>query len=387
MNQQMEKPKSNGGAVEIVMNAFSEFKSKHDENLNKRDQQLKNDIAEVQSSFDRVEEILNRPSSGIPQASALKPDRFAVDVSGKRIPVLGRDEQLQNHFRPQPSYGEPEFSLEDFVKNSMGISSRNNSVLERGSATVPEFLTSRIIDDIRAKNTLIKSGALTLPLDGKTVIGRIDTDPVAYLHAEGIDDIDLSLPVFSPIELDPGMIAVQIPLSVEIVADSANLDLLLRTSIAAAVAKKLDTLGITALLADANIPDSATGEDTETWSGLITAAGSHIALNGDWPKAVISNAGDYTKRISQLAGDGHWVSKPPELLPLSDLFTTSMTAGKSIMGDFEKGLLLGMRQELRLEVVRWHQPGSASHLLVAYLRGQFYVVQPAAMYRQLKTVV
>ncbi|SOD16877.1 hypothetical protein SAMN06297164_0828 [Nitrosomonas ureae] len=57
------------------------------------------------------------------------------------------------------------------------------------------------------------------------------------------------------------------------------------------------------------------------------------------------------------------------------------------MGDFEKGLLLGMRQELRLEIVRWHQPGSASHLLVAYLRGQFYVVQPAAMYRQLKTVV
>ncbi|WP_097103973.1 hypothetical protein [Nitrosomonas ureae] len=72
---------------------------------------------------------------------------------------------------------------------------------------------------------------------------------------------------------------------------------------------------------------------------------------------------------------------------MADLFTTSMTAGKSIMGDFEKGLLLGMRQELRLEIVRWHQPGSASHLLVAYLRGQFYVVQPAAMYRQLKTVV
>ncbi|SEP71661.1 phage major capsid protein [Nitrosomonas ureae] len=363
-------------SVTTVMEAFGKFKASHDEKFNG-----------LQEQADRLEEILNRPLNGIPKAEVSQPNRFAVTLSGKRIPVLGRDDQLSNHFRAKPNYGEPEWDLESFVKNSMGISSPNNSVLERGSATVPEFLTSRIIDDIRARNTLIKSGALTLPLDGKTVIGRIDTDPVAYLHAEGVDDIDLSLPVFSPIELDPGMIAVQIPLSVEIISDSANIDLLLRTSIAAAVAKKLDTLGITALLADANIPDSATGEDTETWSGLITAAGSHIALNGDWPKAVISNAGDYTKRISQLAGDGHWVSKPPELLPLSDLFTTSMTAGKSIMGDFEKGLLLGMRQELRLEVVRWHQPGSASHLMVAYLRGAFYTVQPKALYRQLKTVV
>lgn len=376
MNQQMEKPSANGEAVQKVMEAFTSFKASHDEKFNG-----------LQEQADRLEEILNRPSSGIPQASALKPDRFATTIQGKQIPVLGREDRLSNHFRPQPSYGEPEWNLEDFVRNSMGISSRSNSVIERGSATVPEFLTSRIIDDVRARTVLIKSGALTLPLDGKTVIGRIDTDAIAYLHAEGVDDIDLSLPVFSPVELDPGMIAVQIPLSVEIVADSANLDLLLKTSIAAAVAKKLDTLGITALLADANIPDSATGEDTETWAGLIAAAGSHISANGDWPKAVISNAGDYTKRISQLAGDGHWVSKPPELLPMSDLFTTAMAAGKAIMGDFEKGLLLGMRQELRLEIVRWHQPGSASHLMIAYMRGGFHVVQPKALYRALKVVV
>lgn len=141
------------------------------------------------------------------------------------------------------------------------------------------------------------------------------------------------------------------------------------------------------LLADANIPDSATDEDTEKWSGLIAAAGSHIVLNGDWPKAVISNAGDYAKRVSEVAGNGHWLGRPNELLPMLDLFSTSITAGKAVMGDFEKGLLLAMRQELRLEVVRWQKPGSASHLLVAYIRAGFYTVQPKALYRQLKTVV
>ncbi|PSJ18452.1 phage major capsid protein [Nitrosomonas supralitoralis] len=361
--------------MKIVMEAFGSFKAAHDEKFNG-----------LQEQADRLEEILNRPLNGTPKAEVSQPNRFAVTVQGKKIPVLGREDRLASYFRPQPSNGDQEWSLSGFVRNSMGLG-HNNSVLERGSATVPEFLASQIIDSIRANNTLIKSGALTLPLDGKTAIGRIDTDPIAYAHVEGISDISESLPVFSPIVLDPEMIAVQIPLSVEIVADSANLDLLLRTSIAAAVAKKLDTLGITALLADANIPESAAGEDTETWSGLIAAAGSHIAADGDWPKAVISNAADYTKRISQLAGDGHWISKPPELLPMSDLFTSSMTAGKSIMGSFEKGLLLGMRQELRLEVVRWHQAASASHLLVAYMRGAFYTVQPKALYRQLKVVV
>ena len=59
-----------------------------------------------------------------------------------------------------------------------------------------------------------------------------------------------------------------------------------------------------------------------------------------------------------------------------DLFTTSMTAGKMVFGDFATGLLLAMRQDLRLEVVRWNGPADATHLLVAYLRGQFYVTQP-----------
>ena len=373
MNEQKQQD-----PVEIVMSAFNGFKERQDAKFNG-----------LQEQADRLEELLNRPLNGVSsQANAVKPNRYAVTVQGKKIPVLGREDKLSNHFRAPASYDEPEWNLGDFVKNSMGLSNqRSNAVLERGTATTPEFLTSQIIDDIRAKNTLIQSGTLTLPIEGKTVIARIDTDPVAYLHSEGVDDIVESLPVFSPVELDPSMIAVQIPLSVELVADSANLDLLLRTSIAAAVAKKMDVLGITALLADPNIPDSAADEDTEKWSGLIAAAGSHVNLNGDWPKAVISNAGDYAKRISQVAGDGHWIGRPSELLPMSDLFSTSMTAGKSIMGDFEKALLLAMRQELRLEVVRWQKPGSATHLLCAYMRAGFYTVQPKALYRQLKTVV
>lgn len=384
--QFVNKKHTDKDAVEIIMDAFTDFKNTHDENLNSRDKAINSRIDEIQDQTDRIEEVLNRPGSISIPSAATQPDRFAVTVSGRNIPVLAREDQLSNHFRAQVNYGEPEWSIGDFVKNSLGLNHHNNSVLERGTATTPDFLTSRIIDDIRAKNTLIQSGALTLPLDGKTHIARITSDAVAYLHQEGIDDIDESLPVFDDVELNPSLIAVQIPITVELAADSANLDLLLRTSISAAIAKKLDVLGITALLAYANIPESEVGEDTEKWSGLIAAAGSHISLNGNWPQAVISNAGDYAKRVSQVAGDGHWIGRPNELLPMKDLFTTSMTAGKSVMGDFSLGVLLAMRQELRMEIVRWQKPGSATHLLVAYMRGGFYITQPKALYRQLKTV-
>ncbi|SFF19707.1 phage major capsid protein [Nitrosomonas sp. Nm166] len=386
---QFEAPRKNSEAVQTLMDAFTEFKNANDERLNNRDKAINSKIDEVQSSFDRVEELLNRPFNGVSsQANAVKPNRYAVTVQGKKIPVLGREDKLSNHFRPPASYDEPEWNLGDFVKNSMGLSNqRSNAVLERGTATTPEFLTSQIIDDVRSRTALIQSGALTLPIEGKTAIARIDTDPIAYLHSEGTDDILESLPVFSPVELDPSMIAVQVPLSVELVADSANLDLLLRTSIAAAVAKKLDTLGITALLADTNIEESSVNQSTEEWSGLLAAAGSHIALNGDWPKAVISNASDYVLRVRQVGGDGHWLGAPPNMIKTFDLFTNAMTAGKAILGDFEKGLLLAMRQELRLEVVRWQKPGSATHLLCAYMRAGFYTIQPKALFRQLKTVV
>lgn len=388
MNEQFDKPKTNHGPAEIVMHAFSEFKNANDENLKQRDKALNSKVDELQEQTDRIEELLNRPFGTVPKAGVSQPNSFATTLQGKKIPVLAREDKLSNHFRAPSSYDEQGWSLGDFVKNSMGLSNqRSNAVLERGTATTPDFLTSQIIDDIRARNTLIQSGALTLPIEGKTVIGRIDTDPIAYSHVENVADISESLPVFSPVELDPLMIAVQIPLSLELAADSANLDLLLRTSIAAAVSKKLDTLGITALLANTNIAQSSVSQNTEEWSGLLAAAGSHIALNGEWPKTVISNAGDYVLRVRQIGGDGHWLGAPPNMIETLDLFTGSMPAGKAILGDFGAGLLLAMRQELRLEVIRWQNPGSASHLLCAYMRAGFYIVQPKALYRQRKTIV
>ncbi|SEN63740.1 phage major capsid protein [Nitrosomonas marina] len=365
--------------VEVVKAAFSEFQEAHNKRYN-----------ELQSQTDRLEELLNRPGALDATLDSLygnkRAKRCAVTSDGRKLPILAKDESFAAHH--PVNRNEPEqWSIGDFVKQSMGVAQRQNSALETGAATVPTFLGSRIVDDIRARNTLIRAGAMTLPIDGKTVISRIDADPTVYVHTEAAADISTSLPTFTPITLEPKTLVAQVPLSVELVADSANLDSLLRTSLAAAFAAKLDTVGITALLADSDIEESASGQDPATWAGVVAAVGEHLGNDGDLPSSLISNAAEFNTRNSETVTAGEWLGRPQYLDGMADLFSTSMTAGKFLLGDFATGLILAVRQDMRLELIRWNGLSDATHALVAYMRGQFYVTQPRSLFRGLKTVV
>jgi len=307
---------------------------------------------------------------------------FAVDVRGQRIPVLARGERLASHY-PH----EKDWSVGDFVRASMGIEVREASVVERGVALVPDFVSAQIIDAIRAKTRVIQAGALTIPIEGKTSLARIDADPTVIEHTEGAGDITESLPTFSPVSLDPKTLAAMIPLSIEVVADSPNLDQALNRSIAAAFASKLDTLSIATILADATIPTSGAGENTASWAGVIAALGSMLAANQDIPTALICGPGDFAARAGELSSETlQYLGPVPVLATMLDLPTTSMSDGTAVYGGFAAGFGIAVRQELRLEVVRWGKAAYGSHLLVAYARMAGYVLQPNALYIQAASV-
>jgi HK97 family phage major capsid protein len=69
-----------------------------------------------------------------------------------------------------------------------------------------------------------------------------------------------------------------------------------------------------------------------------------------------------------------------------ELPTTKVTAGTAILGNFFKGFAIAVRQEMTVEVVRWHQYKSASHVLVAHSRMDGVVLQPGHLFIQKKTV-
>jgi len=360
--------------------------------------ELKNMIEEqgraAQSFMDRYDEkfnLLERAvalqdapggGSGFSSSSPHSGKFFAVTIDGRKIPVLASGEKLSNHFRQGSG---DSWNIGDFVRGSMGLQIQA-SVLERGSATVPTYISSQIIDMIRAKSRIVQAGSITIPINGPTNICRIDGDPTIYQHTEAANDISESVPVFAPISLDPKSLVALVPLSMELVSDSPNLDSALQISLAGAFASKLDTLGIATILADTSISDSSTGEDTETWAGTLAAVGSMLAADQDLPKALICGPGDFIARAGIIGDAGLWQGPPPVLKDMKDLFTSGMTDGTAVLGDFQAGFGIAVRQELRLEVVRFAKPTYASHVLVAYSRMQGYVLQPSALYIQQKTV-
>lgn len=360
-----------------LMDAFQEFKDAHTER-----------IKQLDARHDSLEAALNRQGiigpSQEESTGQLPLGRFSTTVKGQKIQVLAKGDRLAASY---PRHPENDWSVADFVRGSMGLDVKD-SVLERGVATVPTNVSAEIIDLIRAKARVIQAGALTIPIEGPSNLCRIDGEPTVHQHTEGQEDISESIPSLSPVEVNPKGLVALIPLSMELVSDSPNLDAALNIAIAGAFAGKLDTLALATLLADANIPDSVAGQATNTWAGIMAGVGSMMGLDMDVPTALICNPADYISRAGELSDTGgNWLGAPPILANMLDLPTTTMTAGYALLGDFAKGVGVAVRQELRLEVVRWAKSTTASHLLVAHARMQAYTLQPNALYRQLATVV
>lgn len=350
---------------------------------------------EIKDLMDNLERLANQPHLG-----GNHPSETVINVNGKAIPVLSRDQKLSNYY-PKAQGGSPNnlagsiqgshddegkiYSLASYVRANMGVGSVNNNVT-RGPALVEEHLAALLIDAVRAKSVISQSGASTILIGGPSNITRISSDPTVYEHTEGASDISESDPVFEAVSTNPKALVALIPLTAEAVADSANLDQVLFTSLAAAFAGKHDSLCLATLLADATIPTSAAGEATATWQGTLGAIGSAMAADQGTPGALICNTADFIARASQTSTNGGWLGRPEVLKDMLELATTKVTAGTAIFGDWAKSFALVVRQGLTLEVVRFAKSGSYTHLLVAHARMAGYVLQPNGLYIQKATV-
>jgi hypothetical protein len=347
-------------------------------NQKKTLEEIKSDNAALR---ERVEQLESRGKSpgktgGGGKESSDAP--FHVKLAdGTRAPLLTKAMRAVDYF-PQKSDTEP-FSVGEWVKDNM-LGTKAAST----TATVPVAVGSRIIDDVRDVSTFIRAGAGTIIIDGPTNLARITTDPVAYEHTEGATDITESDVVPTAVPLNPKALVALVPLTMEVVQDSPNLDAMLNTALAGVFATKLDAIAIAVLLADANIPESSIAHATATWAGTMLALGEALAAKQPLPVSLISNAEDFVARASQLASTaGSWLGKPPALDRLTEYPTTALAAGTAFWGGFEQGCAVAMRQDLRLEVVRFAKPTSASHLLVAHMRAAGVVLQPKLIFRQL----
>lgn len=299
-------------------------------------------------------------------------------ADGRKVPLLSRDQKAASVFSNDDS---GDFNIGEFCRDAV-LGSRKAA---SGAALVPTFIGGQIIDKVRARTVLVEAGAGTILIDGPTNLAKLTSGPTVYQHTEAATDITESDIVAAPVALNPKLLACLIPLTVELVQDSPNLDALLEMALAGAFAGKLDALGIARLLADSTIPESVTTEDPADWIEMLWSMSKALQLNQKLPTAHISAPADFINRSSQRAVDaGMWLGKPPALANMRELQTTSLTEGTALFGDFAEAVAIAMRSDLRVEVVRHAKPTSASHLLVAHMRADVVVLQAAKLYRQLK---
>ncbi len=359
--------------IEDQGQAWNEFKKTNEKRLDNLE-----DAARMSKDFMLK---MTSPGAALPviPTKAEEAPFFIKMGDGAVVPVLSKSANCA-HYLPKKQ-GE-EFSIADHVRHNMlGTKSASSSAL------VPTGVLGAVIDNVRAQSTIVQAGAGTIIIDGPTNLAKITGDPTVYEHAEAVADISESDITLAPVSLNPKALVALIPLSMEVVADSPNLDAVLNTSLAAAFAAKLDSLALATILADTNVPTSAAGKDPAVWLECMQSVGEAMAVNQPLPASMISNTADFIARASQFAYDaGNWLGKPPALSGMGEYPTTKVTAGTAIYGGFNLGFAIALRQQLRLEVVRFGKPTSASHLLVAHMRGAGVVLQPKRLFIQQKTV-
>lgn len=359
--------------IEKLGNSFEEFKNSIDERL-----------AKVELARNRIE----APGAGEKEnpEDDVKFQQFGVTNDGQVVPVLKKSQRLADFTKS----GENDWNLADFCRASMGHKIGKKDV-GTGAALVPTMIGSRIIDMVRQKLRVVQAGSVTIPISGQTNLAKITGDPDVTQHTEGSEDISDSSPTFAAVSLDPKAIVAAIPLSNEVVQDSPNLDAALRITISRAFAKKVDDLSLATILADASSSPSSVvtdANDPSTWGGMLSGVSTMLSNDLEVPDAVICNPADKVSRHSQqskvydgssLSADGPWLGVPPLLQGMADLDSSGINSGKAVYGGFSRGFGIAVRQDMSMELLRFHAYKKYTHVLVVHARMDGYLLQPGAL--------
>lgn len=335
------------------------------------------------------------------QHSQLGRDSRMRSATGKSIQVLGKNDSMADM---QPYDRSADFGFGEYVAAMVRGTDRGdirNALSEgtdsAGGYSVPRFLMGEVIDRMRARTTVIQAGALTLPLETQvTTIARIANDPTAGWRAESAALAE-SDPTFEAVTFTARSLAVLVKISRELLDDSANIDQALTMAFAGAMAVELDRVS---LVGSGTAPEPrGIFNQTNVNSVSMGTNGAQLASYGKVLDCLyelqLDNAAAPTAQIMHprtwrtIQGfadtTGQPLQPPPALVGLPSLVTTSIPINQTqgtgtlcstiIAGDFSQ-LLIGIRQELRIEVLRELFAANHQYAFVAHLRADIAVAHP-----------
>lgn len=271
-----------------------------------------------------------------------------------------------------------------------------------GGYLVPTQLSNRIIDLARNKTAVVQAGALTIPMGTNILdLAKVTGDPTAGWKAENAAATASDM-TFDRLRLQARTLMALVKVSVELMEDSQMLAGTLENALSAALALELDRV---ALYGSGTAPEP---RGLKNWTGVQTYSmgtdGAALASYGPFSQAVQlvqtangqPNAVIYAPRtageIDRLVDTTGQPLQPPDSfralrkyitkqVPVNLVQGAANNATDAIVGDFSQ-LLIGMRQQIRVEVSREASDATSSafsNLQVwvrAYLRADIGVAHP-----------
>lgn len=269
-----------------------------------------------------------------------------------------------------------------------------------GGFLVPTPLSPEFIDQMRAKARVIQAGARTVQMDAETLgIVRTAGDPTPAWRAENAA-IATSEPSFDRVELRARWLGVLVKSSRELIEDAPNAGDAIQQAITGALASELDRA---ALLGSGTAPEprglvnttdvhevsmGTNGAALSGYSQLLEAVALTAAANAERPTAAILAPRTLFSGLSGLTASDGQPLMPPRVLaeiplldsssvPIDEEHGTATNASRIVLGDFRQ-LLLGVRNEIRIEITRHAFAANHQIGIIAWVRTDVGVAQPKA---------
>lgn len=354
-----------------------------------------------------AEEIGNAISlrDGARQHFAGTGDRW-IDSEGREVRVLDKADRFSD-IGPQ----ENRFGVGAIMRAMAGVgriapevkAALGESADSTGGVTVPDVLLGEWIDRMRAQTVAIEAGARTVALQSDlTRIARLNSDPVAGWRSEsGL--IAESDPTFNAVDFTARSLAVMVKVPLELLQDSVNGEEMLRAAMTQALARELDRV---ALFGSGTAPEprgvfntagistlsmGTNGAAIANYDPFVDGVTTLATANSAPPTAAIMAPRTFGSLSKVKDTTGQPITAPAIVANLPMLRTTAVpinqtqgtavgVASTILVGDFSR-LMIGIRQSLRLEVVRGPYLDRLQVAFIAYMRADIQLAQPAAFCR------
>ena len=324
------------------------------------------------------------------------------DESGRDIPVLAKSHRLSDfsdnvgeRIKPGELFkamftggGTPE------IRNALSEGTES-----AGGYSVPDYVSSQIIDNARAKSCVVQAGALTVPLNSeKTTIMKIAADPTVAWRLENAA-IAESDPTFAGVTFQARSLAVLVKVSRELLEDSINIGEALTMALSGAIAAELDRvcligsgvapqpLGILGTDGINTVSMGAAGLVPIAYTQLLTAYQNILEGNIEDPSAIIMAPRSLIRYAGLVDTTGQPMRKPELLanvpfmatskIGITDTVGASNDCSKAFLGSF-RHLLIGIRSGLRIEMNPSLFAGNHQMGFIAHMRADVAVTQPKA---------